>query len=94
MIKWFKKLFSSTKNVQEPLVLIDEVKVEEIPTIPDQEVSETKRGRKKTGITKTDIKNMSKIQLEDHARKKFGVELDRRRTKDYLIDAVIKLEKL
>lgn len=55
---------------------------------------DTKRGRKKTGITKTDIQKMNKVQLEAYAKKEFGVDLDRNSKKSDLTNEVLKLAKL
>ena len=104
MFNWLKNLFGV--KTQEPLVLTDpiktedEVKVTERPAKPTPTKlkkpaakEESKRGRKKTGVTKTDLSNMNKIQLEAYAKKEFGIDIDRRRKKSDLVDEVLKLAK-
>lgn len=106
MINWFKNLFRKNAK-QEPLLLTnpvkyeDEVKVTERPPEPTptkpavnkKSTTETKPGRKKTGVTKTDIQQMNKVQLESYAKKEFGVDIDRRRKKVDLVIEVLKLAK-
>jgi len=52
-----------------------------------------KRGRKKAGITKTDLNKMTKDELEAYAKKELKVDLDKRRKKADLVEEVLKLAK-
>ena len=52
-----------------------------------------KRGRKKTGVTKTDLNKMTKDELEAYAKKQYKVDLDKRRKKADLVEEVLKLAK-
>lgn len=79
MLKWIKNIFSSEK----PLVLTDEVK----------EVK--KKTETKTLVVKPSFKNkkelssMTKAKLEEVGRV-YGIELDRRLTKDKLVNQLWK----
>lgn len=107
MFNWLKKLFGFSK--QEPVLLTDPIKYEDevivierpkAPAKPKKAAAkkvpantETKPGRKKTGITKTDIQKMNKVELESYAKKEFRVDIDRRCKKDDLVAEVLKLAK-
>jgi len=61
---------------------------------PTPKPSETKKSASKTGgLTKSSLGKMTKVQLEDYAKKEFKVDLDRRKKKQDLVDEVIKLSK-
>jgi len=61
---------------------------------PTPKPSETKKSASKTGgLTKSSLGKMTKVQLEDYAKKEFTVDLDRRKKKQDLVDEVIKLSK-
>lgn len=61
---------------------------------PTPKPSETKKSASKTGgLTKSGLGKMTKVQLEDYAKKEFKVDLDRRKKKQDLVDEVIKLSK-
>ena len=53
--------------------------------------TEAKRGRKKTGVTKTDLNKMNKDELEAFAKKNYKVDLDKRKKKADLVDQVLAL---
>jgi hypothetical protein len=109
MLSWLKKLFGIKKQeplvLTNPDKYEDEVVVIERPPAPTPTKSkkaaakkvpaktESKRGRKKSGVTKTDLNNMNKDQLEAYAKKEFGVDLDKRRKKPDLVAEVLKLSK-
>jgi nitric oxide reductase activation protein len=55
--------------------------------------TEAKRGRKKAGVTKTDLNKMNKDELEAFAKKNYKIDLDKRRKKADLVDQVLALTK-
>jgi len=57
------------------------------------EQTPAKRGRKKIGVTKTDLNKMNKDELEAYAKKEYKVDLDKRRKKADLVAEVLKLAK-
>ena len=52
-----------------------------------------KSTRKSSGLTKSSLGKMTKVQLEDYAKKEFKVDLDRRKKKADLVKEVVKLSK-
>lgn len=72
-------------QIEAPLKYSDIKKSKEKPQEPK------KRGRKKEGITKTDLNKMTKDELEAYAKKEHKVDLDKRRKKADLVDEVLKL---
>jgi len=99
MFGFLKKIFSSNELKNEERVGIDKPKItptiEEPKAKPAQVKQEEpkKRGRKKAGITKTDLNKMTKDQLEDYAKKEHKVDLDKRKKKADLVEEVLKLAK-
>lgn len=61
------------------------------PTVKKPVAEAPKRGRKKDGVTKTDLNKMNKDELEAFAKKEFKVDLDKRKRKSDLVDQVLKL---
>jgi len=83
MLGWFKKLFGAV-----------DVIVEQAPEPAPQPVVEEKpkaeKPKKKAQPKKTaevDLESMSKMDLDIHARK-LGLKIDRRRTKNYIIEQI------
>jgi len=108
MFNWLKKVFGSgedtvqTQPEKEPNDYKDfkspvekvAVEVEEKPKKTETKTAEPKkRGRKKAGITKTDLNKMTKDELEAYAKKEHKVDLDKRRKKADLVEEVLKLAK-
>ena len=62
-------------------------------TTTKKPVAATKPGRKKKGLTKTDLNKMNKNDLEAFAKKTYKVDIDKRKKKETLVDEVLALSK-
>jgi hypothetical protein len=100
MFTWVKKLFNTEQTVQAATV---EPKVEELKaTVAEVAVTtEVKAAPEKaeTKAVKTEkfkraaLEKMTKVQIEALAQEKLGVELDRRKTKEFMIDDFLTAQK-
>tara|TARA_B100000902_G_scaffold397084_1_gene459839 strand:+ start:1336 stop:1620 length:285 start_codon:yes stop_codon:yes gene_type:complete len=52
-----------------------------------------KKAAKPKGENKASLSKMTKLQIDELAKEKFGADLDRRSTKDSMIKAFLKLQK-
>ena len=108
MFGFLKKIFGSEDKVEGPGISTPKVtptiedskpepaqakKPQSSKKEPVQSESPKQRGRKKTGVTKTDLNKMTKDELEDYAKKEYKVDLDKRRKKADLVEEVLKLAK-
>jgi len=92
MFGWLKKLFSDdgAPTLERPIVT---------PTIDATSKAKPQKNSDTTGktsdkkVTKTDLNKMTKVQLEDYAKKEFKVDIDRRKKKADLVAEVAKLAK-
>lgn len=92
MFKWFKKLFgseeqpaSTTDDYQvtvEPEAAVQEPALRPAPQPPMQPAS-----------TVSELKKLTKVQIEELAKNELGVDLDRRKTKDRMIQDFIDAQK-
>lgn len=80
MFKWLTSLFSSK-------VELTDTPVTEVKPAPKKEEP------KKIAIKKADLAKMTKIKLEEFAKENYGVDIDRRKTKDLLVKEVFALSK-
>ena len=104
MLNWLKKLFSTeetlyTQRESEGTIGIERPKI--TPTIEESKhettqvkqnpIEQKKRGRKKSGVTKTDLNKMTKDELEAYAKKEYQVDIDKRKKKADLVNEVLSL---
>lgn len=85
------KDFSDIGIAQRETKTVKPVKKTETKKAP--QTTSAKRGRKKTGVTKTDLNKMSKDELEAFAKKTYKVDIDKRKKKSDLVDQVLALSK-
>lgn len=81
MFNWIKNLFGTKKPVEE--------KPQVKPVNKPAQSAASTPGKKKRVHTKSFLTRLSKLDLEKLARKEFGLELDRRRTKATLVQEVL-----
>jgi hypothetical protein len=112
MFNAIKKLLGvAAPEKKEPLVLTQEVAVEEItkPVTPKEKVASAKVKTEtltvKTSNVTTNTENkpkretrksldkLTKAQIDELAQEKLGVELDRRKTKEVMIDEFLVAQK-
>jgi hypothetical protein len=101
MFNAIKKLLGvAAPEKKEPLVLTQEVAVEEIakPVTPKEKVASAKVKTETLTIKSAGVKvktekfkratldKMTKVQINELAQEKFGLEIDRRKTKELMID--------
>ena len=88
MFGWIKSLFGFGKvEVQEPQV----EKVAEVVKQPEPVAEKPKPAPKKKAEPKPkqpDFNKMTKAQLETWAKENLGIDVDRRRKKDFIIETI------
>jgi len=95
MFTWIKKLFNNTDTPatlagnKSPANNYNQYKAKDTKAASQT----SKRGRKKAGVTKTDLNKMTKGQLEAFAQETYGVDIDKRKKKSDLVAEVVKLAK-
>lgn len=96
MFGWITRWFGFGK---EEVVAAVEVKEAVTESVPDSalEVSKPKKAKvtkpKKQVTPRTKLEGMTKIRLEEFARNTLNLELDRRKTKTFMIEQIQKAEK-
>ena len=89
MFGWIKSLFGIGKEVEVQEIQV--VEVAEPVKQPEPVVEEVKAKPKKKAAPKPkqpDFNSMTKAELETWAKETLGLEVDRRRKKDFIIDAI------
>lgn len=93
MFGWIKKLFGVSNELEQRIAdavqaeLNNEVEVEQQPV---EEVKPKKVAKKKVQPKKDtpDFESMTKVKLEEWAKEHLGIDVDRRRKKDFIIETI------
>ena len=94
MFGTLKRLLGVTAPVIEEEVKIAKAKIEKAEKIKPVTVTPKKPVVKKPrNETKSTLSKMTKKAIDDLAKEKFGIELDRRLTKDKMVTAFLSAQK-
>lgn len=77
------------------LVLTPEQKIESAKTVTEPVTVKPKKSTapKTKRETRKSLEKMTKVQIDELAQERFGVELDRRKTKEFMIDEFMIAQK-
>ena len=82
------------EETKEPLVLTPEQKIEKAEPVAAVTVKPKKSTvEKPKRETRKGLEKMTKVQIDELAQELFGIELDRRKTKEFMIDEFMIAQK-
>lgn len=88
MINWIKKVLGIAQpEPKQPAQEVPHFHVDRFPHVRPFDEEETKASMLRT-IANTDFESMNKLEIDIWARNNLGINLDRRRTKDYMIKQI------
>lgn len=88
MINWIKKVLGIAQpEPKQPAQEVPHFHVDRFPHVRPFDKEETKASMKRT-VANTDFYSMSKLEIDIWARNKLGINLDRRRSKNYMIEQI------
>ena len=88
MINWIKKVLGIAQpEPKKPAQEVPHFHIDRHPVIKAFSEDEKQASIHRT-LANTDFNSMSKLEIDIWARNKLGINLDRRRTKDYMIEQI------
>ena len=87
-MKWIKQIFGIKPEEDDTVVIpppfANATKTNELVVSP-----KPNHDKKSQSYTKSSLNKLTKVQLEDIAKSEFGLDLDRRKKKENLIDEIL-----